>query len=78
MINTVVCHFPIDAGRARAFISYLFALHSLWAFAAAGLWVRVWLMPDARRVALAALATAALLMIAGLRLSSAVVLQSGL
>ena len=75
MLNALAYHLPGDPGRARLFVSYLFALHSVWAFAVAGLWLRVWLVPNKQRVAVAALATAVLLVIGGFRLSSAVVLD---
>ena len=77
MINATAVHLPTELGGTRLFISYLFALHSVWAFAVAGLWIRVWYAPENPRIALAALATAVLLVIEGMRLSSAVVLDSG-
>lgn len=79
MKDLILAHFsPAGAGEVGSLMPYLFALHSLSAFAVAGLWVRVWLTPEYQRLSLAALATAILLAISGFRLASAIVLQSGL
>ena len=78
MKELILAHYsPAGADEVGSFMAYLFALHSLSAFAVAGLWIRVWLAPKSGRVSLAALATAILLAISGFRLASAIVLRSG-
>ena len=77
MLNPIFALLPQDVGAAGLFMAYLFALHSLSAFVAAGLWVRVWRLPEARRIEIAALASAVVLLLSGARLASAVILRSG-
>jgi uncharacterized membrane protein len=77
MLESIFALLPHNVGTVGWLMAYLFALHSLSAFAVAGLWFRVWLAPGADRIAVAALATAVLLAISGARLAFAVVLRSG-
>ena len=77
MLDLIFALFPHDIGAAGLFMAYLFAFQSLSAFVAAGLWVRVWSLPDCRRIGIAALASAIVLILSGARLASAVILRSG-
>lgn len=77
MLDDFVELLPRELGAAGMIMAYLFALQALSAFCVAGLWIRVWRVPAVERLALAALATAVLLLISAIRLSTAVILHSG-